>query len=50
MEQFFTDDDLADLLFELDQEESEIEILEDEMEMEASNRRYEEIIKKHKYD
>ena len=50
MEQFFTDDDLADLLFELDQEESEIEILEDEMEMEASNRRYEEIIKKHKYE
>ncbi|MBO5486662.1 MAG: hypothetical protein J5988_07015 [Eubacterium sp.] len=50
MEQFFTDDDLADLLTELDQEESEIEILEDEMEMKASNRRYEEIIKKHKYD
>ncbi len=48
MEQFFSDDDLVDLLSELEQEESEFEAMEDEMEMEASNRRYMEIIKKHK--
>lgn len=40
MEQFFTDDDLLGLLEELDQEDAEIEELEFEMEMEASNRRY----------
>lgn len=47
MEQFLTDDDLLGLLEELDQEDAEIEELEFEMEMEASNRRYEEIIQKH---
>lgn len=41
MEQFLTDDDLLGLLEELDQEDAEIEELEFEMEMEASNRRYE---------
>lgn len=46
MEQFLTDDDLLGLLEELDQEDAEIE--EFEMEMEASNRRYEEIIQKHR--
>ena len=45
MEQILTDDDLFGLLEELDQEEAEIEII--EVEMEASNRRYEEIIRKH---
>lgn len=48
MEQFLTDDDLFGLLDELEQEEAEIEIMEDEME--ASSRRFEEIIKKHKND
>ena len=48
MEQFLTDDDLFGLLVELDQEEAEIQELEFEMEMEASNRRYEEIIQKHR--
>lgn len=48
METFFTDDDLFDLLEELDQENSEIEILETEVEMQASNRRFEEIILKHR--
>ena len=48
MEQFFTDDDLFDILEELDQEQ--VEISEDEAEMEASNRRYREIIQKHKMD
>lgn len=48
MEQFFTDDDLLDLLEELDQEEAQIQEIEIEMEMEASNRRYEEIIRKHR--
>lgn len=46
MEKFLTDDDLFGLLEELEQEEAEIEIM--EVEMEASNRRYEEIIQKHK--
>ena len=50
MEQFLTDDDLLGLLEELDQEDAEIEELEFEMEMEASNRRYEEIIQKHRMD
>lgn len=48
METFFTDDDLFDLLQELDEENAEIEILETETEIEASNRRYEEIILKHR--
>ena len=48
MEQFLTDDDLFGLLEELDQEEAEIQELEFELEMEASNRRYEEIIQKHR--
>jgi hypothetical protein len=48
MEQIVTDDDLFGLLEELEQEEAEIEIM--EVEMEASNRRFEEIIKKHRMD
>lgn len=48
MEQFLTDDDLFGLLEELDQEEAELEFL--EVEMAASNRRYEEIIQKHKIE
>lgn len=48
MEQFLTDDDLFGLLEELEQEKAEIEIM--EVEMEASNRRFEEIIKKHKME
>lgn len=48
MEQFLTDDDLLGLLEELDQEDAQIQNL--EMEMEASNRRYEEIICKHRMD
>lgn len=48
MEQFLTDDDLFGLLDELEQDEAEIEIM--EVEMEASNRRFEEIIKKHKME
>lgn len=48
MEQFLTDDDLFGLLDELEQEEAEIEVLEGEME--ASNRRFEEIIQKHKME
>lgn len=50
MEQFLTDDDLFGLLDELDQEDAEIEILEGAAEMEASNRRFEEIIKKHRIE
>lgn len=41
-----TDDDLADLFSEFESEENKIDSVDDE-EMEASNRRYEEIIKKH---
>lgn len=48
MEQFFTDDDLFGLLEELDKEEAALEEMEEDLEMEASNRRYEEIIRKHK--
>lgn len=48
METFFTDDDLFDLLEELDQENAEIELMESEAEMQASNRRFEEIILKHR--
>lgn len=47
MKQFFTDDDLSDLLSELEQQEDDFEPVEDE-EVEASNRRYREIIQKHK--
>ena len=47
METFFTDDDLLE---ELDRENAEIELLETEEEMEASNRRFEEIILKHRND
>lgn len=50
MENFFTDDDLLDLLEELDEENAEIEMLESEIEMQASNRRFEEIILKHRND
>lgn len=50
METFFTDDDLFDLLEELDQENSEIEVLESEIEMQASSRRFEEIILKHRVE
>ena len=56
METFFTDDDLFDLLTELDRENSELKALEEELELEAeaeaemaaSNRRFEEIILKHR--
>lgn len=48
MELFFTDDDLLDLLEELDKQDAEIETLESEIEIEASNRRFEEIILKHR--
>lgn len=50
MENFFTDDDLLDLLEELDEENAEIEMIESEIEMQASNRRFEEIILKHRND
>lgn len=48
MEQFLTDDDLMGLLEELEEDEAQIQEL--EIEMEASNRRYEEIIRKHSMD
>ncbi len=48
MEMFFSDDDLFDLLEELNEQDAEIEVLESQMEMEASNRRFEEIILKHR--
>lgn len=48
MESFFTDDDLFDLLEELDQENAELEVMESEAEIKASNRRFEEIILKHR--
>ena len=48
MEMFFSDDDLFDLLEELDEQDAEIEVLESQMEMEDSNRRFEEIILKHR--
>ena len=50
METFFTDDDLSGLLEEMDQENSQIEDLETEAEMQASNRRFEEIILKHRME
>ena len=53
MEEFLSDDDLNTLLAE-DPEamagELEIEGMDEAMEMSASNRRYEEIIKKHAGD
>ncbi len=48
MEMFFPDDDLFDLLEELDEQDVEIGELETQLEMEASNRRFEEIILKHR--
>lgn len=48
MEDFLTDDDLFGLLDELNQTDAELKKLENDEEMEASNRRYEEIIQKHK--
>ncbi|MBR6229200.1 MAG: hypothetical protein IKQ97_05635 [Eubacterium sp.] len=53
MEEFLSDDDLNNLLAEEPEglaEELEIEGMEEAMEMSASNRRYEEIIKKHAGD
>ena len=50
MEQFFSDDDLLGLLEELNQEEAQLEEMELEIEMQASNRRYEEIIRKHRME
>ena len=50
MEQFFSDDDLLGLLEELDQEEAQLEEMEMEIEMQASNRWYEEIIRKHRME
>ncbi len=47
MEQFFTDDDLQDVLGELDDVQPEIITPETNAEMEASNKRYEEIIQKY---
>lgn len=48
MERFLTDDDLLGLLDELEQDEATIQGFEfEDDEMEASNRRFEEIIKKH---
>ncbi len=48
METFFSNDDLVDILEELDQEGNHMDFLESEAEMQASNRRYEEIIVKHR--
>ena len=48
MEQFFTDDDLFGLLEELEKEDAAVPETEKDAEMEASNRRYEEIIRKHR--
>jgi hypothetical protein len=50
MEQFLTDDDLFGLLDELNEVDAELAEMETESEMEASNRRYEEIILKHRID
>jgi hypothetical protein len=50
MENFFSEDDLLDILEELDEmdSESDISIASEDEEIAASNRRYEEIIKKYK--
>ena len=50
MEQFFTDDDLFGTLEELEKEDGVIQKMGGDTEMEASNRRYEEIIRKHKME
>ena len=50
MEQFITDDDLAGLVAELDAIEEVLEEAEEDEEMAASTRRYEEIIRKHQND
>ena len=50
MEQFFTDDDLFGLLEELDKEEAALDEMEEDLEMEASNRRYQEIIRNHRIE
>ena len=50
MEQFFTDDDLFGLLEELDKEEAALDEMEEDLEMEASNRRYQEILRKHRIE
>ncbi|MFA9464845.1 MAG: hypothetical protein ACERKN_11205 [Velocimicrobium sp.] len=49
MDKLFSDDDLADLLAELDKETNKIPV-DSDPEMEAAQRRYTEIIKKHKDD
>lgn len=50
MEQFFTDDDLFGLLEELEKEDAAIQEIGEDEEVQASNRRYEEIIRKHKME
>lgn len=47
MDKLFNDDDLADLLAELEVEKSDVQE-EQDPEMEAAQRRYTEIIRKHK--
>ena len=50
MEQFFSDEDLMDLLEQLDEVEMTALPEEPDEEMEAPNRRYMEIIKEHQDD
>ena len=50
MDHFFTVDDLFVILEELDKEEAALEDMEEDLEMEASNRRYQEIIQKHRME
>lgn len=50
MENFFSATDLDDVLKELEAENPDYGMLESEEEVEASTRRYEEIIKKHRAD
>lgn len=45
----FSNDDLADLFMEFESDENKVDGVDDE-EMEASERRYKEIIKKHKQE
>jgi hypothetical protein len=45
---FFDDGDLADVFKELNEANDKLEQTEEDMEMLASQRRYEEIIKKHR--
>lgn len=50
MDDLYTEDDLSEILAQLDAiETDEVEILIDEAEVEASEKRYKEIIQKHKY-